>query len=133
MEITVTDTAQTEIVKLMTSQESTVTGVRITAEAVSPLKANYRLAFVAEGQEDEADEKINPAIASHGGQVSLADIQDNKVFLQFGGGCQGCGMVDVTLKQGVEVMIKEAVPEVAEVLDITDHEKGVNPYYESSQ
>jgi Fe/S biogenesis protein NfuA len=76
------------------------------------------------------DTEINPAIAAHGGMVQLVDVQDNRVYLAFGGGCHGCGMVDVTLKQGIETRIREAVPEVAEVIDTTDHSTGVNPYYQ---
>ncbi len=75
------------------------------------------------------DDKINPQVASHGGRVMLADVQDTRVFLRFGGGCHGCGMSDVTLKQGIEVMIREAIPEVTEILDTTDHTSGSNPYY----
>ena len=194
MEITVTDVAQTEITRLIYEQDQGIAGVRIAAEATSPLQANYRLAFVAEGQdtdrdtaipfdgfniyidEDSApyaqditldfvdglmgrgfkidnphkvpphlkgsvaekiqmviDEKINPSIAAHGGQVSLVNVEEDVAYLQFGGGCQGCGMVDVTLKQGVEVMIKEAVPEIESVRDITDHAEGTNPYYRAAQ
>ena len=77
------------------------------------------------------DTEINPAIAAHGGRVSLVEVRDNRVFLAFGGGCHGCGMVDVTLKQGIEARIREAVPEVVEVVDTTDHEAGENPYYPS--
>ena len=69
----------------------------------------------------------------HGGHISLIDVKDNKAYIQFGGGCQGCGMVDVTLKQGVEVLIKEAVPEIDEILDITEHADGENPYYQASK
>ena len=86
---------------------------------------------IAEKIQTVIDDQINPSIASHGGHVSLIDFKDDKVYLQFGGGCQGCGMVDVTLKQGVEVLLKEHVPEVKEVLDITDHASGENPYYQS--
>ena len=75
-------------------------------------------------------ERINPMVASHGGQVGLVDITDDKdVVLQFGGGCQGCGMVSVTLKQGVETTMKQEVPEIRSVLDATDHASGKNPYY----
>jgi Fe/S biogenesis protein NfuA len=75
-------------------------------------------------------EHINPMVASHGGQVGLVDItDDNDVVLQFGGGCQGCGMVSVTLKQGVETTMKREVPEVRKVVDATDHASGENPYY----
>jgi len=73
--------------------------------------------------------EINPAIAAHGGRVTLVDVKDDTVYLAFGGGCHGCGMVDVTLKQGIETRIREAVPEVAAVVDTTDHETGENPYY----
>ena len=88
---------------------------------------------VAEKIQLVIDEKINPSIAAHGGHVALVDVKEDTAFLQFGGGCQGCGMVDVTLKQGVEVMIKEAVPEIASVRDITDHAEGTNPYYQTTQ
>lgn len=77
-------------------------------------------------------EQINPAVAGHGGYVSLVDVKDEIAYVRLGGGCQGCGMADVTLKQGVSVMIKKAVPEVKDVLDITDHANGTNPYYQPS-
>ena len=75
------------------------------------------------------DEQVNPMVASHGGVVSLSRIENSEVFLRFGGGCQGCGMVDVTLKQGVEVMMKESVPDIVAIHDATDHDSGSNPYY----
>jgi Fe/S biogenesis protein NfuA len=75
------------------------------------------------------DRELNPAVAAHGGRISLAGVKDNKVYLTFGGGCHGCGMVDVTLKQGVEARIRELIPEVEEVLDTTDHSSGENPFY----
>ena len=77
--------------------------------------------------------RINPAVAAHGGFVQLIDVQGNTVYIQMGGGCQGCGMADVTLKQGVEVEIRAAVPEVGEILDTTDHAAGRNPYYTPSK
>ena len=77
------------------------------------------------------DQRINPSIAAHGGYVTLLDVRDDIAYISFGGGCQGCGMVDVTLKQGVQVMIKEEVPELKDVLDTTDHAAGTNPYYEA--
>lgn len=74
--------------------------------------------------------EINPALASHGGRVSLVEITGKKeVVLQFGGGCHGCGMADVTLKQGIEQTLKRNVPEITAVLDATDHRSGTNPYY----
>ncbi len=73
--------------------------------------------------------RINPAIAAHGGYITLIDIQDETAYVEMAGGCQGCGMADATLKQGVEVEIKSAVPAIERVLDVTDHAGGTNPYY----
>lgn len=75
------------------------------------------------------DTQINPSIASHGGFVTLLDVKDSVAYIQMGGGCQGCGMADVTLKHGIEGMIREAVPTITQVLDTTDHAAGENPYY----
>ncbi len=74
--------------------------------------------------------EINPSLASHGGRVALIEITDKmEVVLQFGGGCQGCGMADVTLKQGIEQTLIRNIPEITAVLDSTDHQSGQNPYY----
>jgi Fe-S cluster biogenesis protein NfuA len=75
------------------------------------------------------DTMINPAVAGHGGYVELIDVQESRVYLQMGGGCQGCGAADITLKSGIERLIKEELPEITEVLDTTDHASGSNPYY----
>ncbi|SDK14542.1 Fe-S biogenesis protein NfuA [Microbulbifer yueqingensis] len=73
---------------------------------------------------------INPGLAAHGGQVSLVEFtEDGYAVLQFGGGCQGCGMVDMTLKEGVEKTLKEKVPEVTGVKDVTDHTDKSQAYY----
>ena len=75
------------------------------------------------------DNEINPSIAMHGGYVELLDIQGDRAFIRMSGGCQGCGMKDVTLKQGIEMRIMELVPDIHEVIDATDHASGANPYY----
>jgi NFU1 iron-sulfur cluster scaffold homolog, mitochondrial len=77
--------------------------------------------------------KINPMVASHGGYVELMDVQNNSVYLRMGGGCQGCGAADITLKQGIERMMREDMPQIQEVLDTTDHASGRNPYYTPSK
>ncbi|MCC7366856.1 MAG: iron-sulfur cluster assembly accessory protein [Chloroflexi bacterium] len=79
------------------------------------------------------DSQINPGVASHGGFVELLDVQENRVFVKMGGGCQGCGMASVTLKQGVEVMLREKFPQIVEVVDSTDHAGGSNPYYQPAK
>ena len=76
------------------------------------------------------DEQINPAVASHGGHISLVDVQENTAYIRLEGGCQGCGMADVTLKQGVETTILREVPAITSVLDATDHAGGENPYFQ---
>ena len=192
--LTISEAAQAKIAELIEDTENPVKGLRIGAEAVSPLKVEYRMAFLADGQEVEDDtlvsfdgfdiyvgadsveyvtgasvdyvdglmgsgfkvvsgrslgpelsgpvaekvqevieQQINPAVASHGGFISLLDVKDNVVYVQLGGGCQGCGMADVTLKEGIEVTIKEAVPEITQVLDVTEHADGANPYYQPSK
>jgi Fe-S cluster biogenesis protein NfuA len=79
------------------------------------------------------DEQINPGVASHGGFVELLDVQDDNVYIRMGGGCQGCGAADVTLRMGIERLIRESVPQVREIFDTTDHASGQNPYYASSK
>ena len=75
------------------------------------------------------DDEINPGIAAHGGRVTLMDVQGSRVVVEFGGGCQGCGMADVTLREGVTAALRRALPEIAEVVDATDHEAGESPYH----
>src|SRR5262245_33840664 len=79
------------------------------------------------------DEQVNPMVARHGGRVELIDVQDGMVMLRMGGGCQGCGMADVTLRQGIEGMLAQLVPDVRGIVDITDHTSGANPYFQASK
>lgn len=73
--------------------------------------------------------QVNPAIASHGGSVTLLEVRDDVVYLEMQGGCQGCGMAAVTLAQGIRRIIMENVPEIRDIVDVTNHDAGVNPYY----
>jgi Fe/S biogenesis protein NfuA len=77
------------------------------------------------------DGHINPGVAGHGGWVLLHDVKEQKAFVEMGGGCQGCGLSAVTLRAGIEEAIKQAVPEILEVVDVTEHDAGENPYYSS--
>jgi len=85
---------------------------------------------VARAVQDVIDRQINPGVGSHGGMVTLVDVKDGTAYLRFGGGCQGCAAVDVTLKQGVETAIRAAVPSISAIVDATDHDAGANPYYQ---
>ena len=74
-------------------------------------------------------EQIDPAVAKHGGKVELIDVQDGTIVVRMKGGCQGCGMATVTLRQGIEASLKRLVPGLKGIHDITDHTAGTNPYY----
>jgi Fe/S biogenesis protein NfuA len=79
------------------------------------------------------DARINPGVASHGGWVELLGVKGSNAYIRMGGGCQGCGMADVTLKQGIETIIFSDVPEITAVVDETDHASGDNPYYKPAK
>ena len=87
----------------------------------------------AQAVQEVIDAQINPGVGTHGGHISLLDVKDDIAYIALGGGCQGCGMVDVTLKQGIEVLIKEAVPGIRQIIDTTDHAAGKNPFYQPSK
>jgi Fe/S biogenesis protein NfuA len=76
---------------------------------------------------------VNPGVAQHGGHVTLVDVRDNIVYIRMGGGCQGCGMASVTLSQGIERILRDQVPEIEGIEDVTNHQGGENPYYEASK
>ena len=88
---------------------------------------------LAEKVQTVLESQINPAIASHGGQASLVGVEGQDVYLRLGGGCQGCGMAQVTLTQGIEKAVRDAVAEIGNIIDATDHASGSNPYFESSK
>lgn len=76
------------------------------------------------------DTQVNPAIASHGGMISLVGIEDTEIYVEMSGGCQGCALSRMTLRQGVERMLKQAIPELTAVHDVTDHASGDNPFFQ---
>ncbi len=107
-----------------------------------PLPPSSREAAAGAPPDDDAlyervfqlfDTQVNPMVARHGGKVELIDVQDGVVMLRMGGGCQGCGMADVTLRQGIEAMLRQHVPEVSGIVDITDHTAGSNPYFAAAK
>lgn len=103
------------------------------AEGTVPAPAGARSRGEPEGPiadrvREVLDSQVNPAIAAHGGMIALVDVDDTEIFVEMGGGCQGCALSRMTLRQGVERMLREAVPELTAVHDITDHASGENPY-----
>ena len=128
--------------------EVVVSGGTITVTKTTPApwqatgKSLFAPAAAVATEEDERlygrvadlfEAEINPAVARHGGTVDLIDVQDAMVLLRMGGGCQGCGMADVTLRQGIEVLLKKRVPEIRGLIDVTDHSAGANPYVTASK
>jgi len=85
---------------------------------------------LAEQVRDVLESQINPAIASHGGAITLVGVKATEIYLEMSGGCQGCAMSRMTLRQGVERMVRQAVPEITVIHDVTDHASGENPFFE---
>jgi Fe/S biogenesis protein NfuA len=84
---------------------------------------------VAEKVQQLLEQQINPGLAAHGGFAELKGVEDDKVYVLMGGGCQGCAVSAMTLREGIAASITSAIPEVTEVVDVTDHDAGENPYY----
>ncbi len=85
---------------------------------------------IAERVHRVIQERVNPGVASHGGEVTLLDVKDGTAYVKLGGGCQGCGQADATVKDGITSLICAEVPEIHTVLDVTDHAAGTNPYFQ---
>jgi Fe/S biogenesis protein NfuA len=79
------------------------------------------------------DAQVNPSIAMHGGHADLVAVDEGIVYVRLSGGCQGCGLASVTLSQGIEVALRDSVPEIVSVVDVTDHASGANPFYEPAK
>lgn len=75
------------------------------------------------------DEQVRPALAAHGGNVEIIDIDNNKLFIKLSGGCQGCTSSMTTVRDGISRLVKGTFPEIEEIVDLTDHTQGDNPYY----
>ncbi|UCC72491.1 MAG: iron-sulfur cluster assembly accessory protein [Gemmatimonadota bacterium] len=108
-------------------------GFNVENPNIKPIGSEPPTGELAQRVAQVIEARINPAVAAHGGRVALVDVRDDVVFVELAGGCQGCGMARVTLKQGIERLIKEMIPEVADVIDVTDHSMGRDPYYQASQ
>ena len=74
------------------------------------------------------DEQVRPALAAHGGNVEIIDLDNDKLFVRLSGGCQGCSSSKATLKDGIQTLVKQNFPMITEVIDLTDHIAGENPY-----
>jgi len=104
-------------------------GFEIRPASRGPRVAGPPQGELAEKVKDVLDAQVNPAVAAHGGEIVLVDVQGSEIYIEMAGGCQGCALSRMTLKQGVERMVRQAVPEVTAVHDVTDHTSGDNPFY----
>jgi Fe/S biogenesis protein NfuA len=103
-------------------------GFEITPAVPRP-EVRAPMGAIADKVQQVLDQQVNPSIAAHGGEILLVDVEGTEIYMQMAGGCQGCAMSRMTLRQGVERMIRQSVPEVTAIHDVTDHASGQNPYY----
>lgn len=131
--LVVTRTAEREWNDLGREIHSIVTSYLISGQALTPDDVNNQMMLIGRSTREKVqyllDTQINPGVAEHGGSVQVIDVKDGGVYVRLHGGCQGCGAADFTLKQGIEAIVKRAVPEIQQVIDITNHGEGMNPYY----
>ena len=111
----------------------TETGFKVENPNLSPIGLKPLEGPMADRVRQAIDQFVNPGVAQHGGHVTLVEVRDNIVYLQMGGGCQGCGMASVTLSQGIERILREQVPEIEGIEDVTNHGAGENPYVTASK
>lgn len=104
-------------------------GFKVESPNLRPIGSEAPTGDLADRVRHVIDTQVNPSIAAHGGAVSLVDVRDTVVYLEMSGGCQGCGMAAVTLSQGIRRILGEAVPEITDIQDVTNHAAGANPYY----
>lgn len=104
-------------------------GFKVDSPNLRPIGTEAPSGDLADRVRHVIDTEINPGIAAHGGSVSLVDVRDSVVYLKMSGGCQGCGMASVTLSQGIRRILGEAIPEITDIQDVTNHAAGANPYY----
>ncbi len=111
----------------------TESGFKVENPNLAPIGSKPLEGPLADRVRQAIDQFVNPGVAQHGGQVTLVEVRDKIVYLQMGGGCQGCGMASVTLSQGIERILLEHVPEIEGIQDVTNHGDGENPYFSASK
>jgi Fe/S biogenesis protein NfuA len=111
----------------------TESGFKVENPNLAPIGSKPLEGLLADRVRQAIDQFVNPGVAQHGGQVTLVEVRDKIVYLQMGGGCQGCGMASVTLSQGIERILREQVPEIEGIEDVTNHGDGENPYFSASK
>ena len=132
--LVVTKTGNRAWEQLAREIESVLTSYLVSAQALTPEDVQEKMMLMGRNTKEKVqyliETQINPGVAEHGGSVQVVEVRDGGVYLRFHGGCQGCGAADFTLKQGIETIIKRAVPEIDQIIDLTNHGAGMNPYYQ---
>ncbi len=132
--LVVTRTVDHEWKHLGREIESILTSYLVSGQALTPEDVQEKMMLMGRNVREKVqylvDTQINPGVADHGGSVQVVDVKDGGVYLRLHGGCQGCGAADFTLKQGIETIVKRAVPEIHQIIDLTNHDAGTNPYYQ---
>jgi Fe-S cluster biogenesis protein NfuA len=131
--LVLTKTPNQDWKELIERVEAILEAFLVSGFALSEEQVEDRMMLMGRGTKEKIQyllaHKINPGVAAHAGFVELIDVKDNNLYIRLGGGCQGCGAADFTLRQGIEAIIRKEVPEILQVFDITDHAAGMNPYY----
>jgi Fe-S cluster biogenesis protein NfuA len=109
-----------------------LTGVRAIFQAPRPAPGNRNDDEIRVAVQELLDRETNPSIAAHGGKISIIEVKDRELTIEMSGGCQGCAASQLTLRQGFEVMVRRAVPEIVKIIDGTDHSSGSKPFYEKA-
>jgi len=122
------DGAQVDWIETLTES-----GFKVQNPNLAPIGSKPLEGPLADRVRQVLDQIVNPGVAQHGGHVTLVEVRDNIVYLQMGGGCQGCGMASVTLSQGIDRILREQVPEIEGIEDVTNHGDGENPYISASK
>ena len=131
--LVVTKTLDRQWTDLRKEVESILTSYLVSGEALTPDDVHEKMMLIGRSTKEKVqylvDTQINPGVAEHGGSVQVVDVKGDSVYLRLHGGCQGCGAADFTLRQGIETIVKRAVPEIQRIVDLTNHSGGLNPYY----
>lgn len=131
--LVVTKTLDRQWSELATEIESVLTAFLISGLALTADEVNDRMMLIGRNTKEKIqyliDTQINPGVAQHGGFVRVVDVNGDTLYVKLGGGCQGCGAADFTLRQGIETIIKGSVPEIHQIVDVTNHSAGLSPYY----
>jgi Fe-S cluster biogenesis protein NfuA len=134
--LVVTKTAGRKWEDLSKEIESILRSYLISSQALTPDYIEEQMMLMGRSTKEKVqyliDVQINPGVAEHGGSVGVVDVRGDILYLRLYGGCQGCGAADFTLKQGIETIVRRAVPEIGQIIDLTNHNAGMNPYYQRS-